>query len=454
MSYPEPIEAIKTEIAKCMQCGNCQAVCPIYKEDMAEWSVARGKIKLAQDLLEGRLEYTYRMEEIFSLCLTCQACAENCPCGVRPDKIILATRAALAEENGLPTAKKWAFSLLEHPGPFKWGMRLGSSLQGFGLKKVDDTDLVKPRLPIGLDMRRVIRPLARKSLLSQVSEVTPVENPKARVLFFTGCMLNYIYTDAGKAVIDILTANDVEVITPKDQHCCGIPVIMNGDIETARKIARYNIDVLSRYDCDAIITHCGTGIDAWVHHYPELLENDLEYADRARECAEKAYDVSQYLVDVAGFRKPATMVSDKVTYHDPCHMVRGVGVSSQPREIIRSIPGVAFEEMNTPDRCCGSAGSFSLTHYKLSSRIRDKKIDDILSVAPDLVLTSCGACRMQIEEGLYYSGYDAPVRHVAEFLAAAYEKEKSEDKNHHQRLRRTEPDITVGLEETAMRNSA
>ena len=196
MSYYDLLETIDAEIAKCMKCGNCQAVCPIYKEDMAEWSVARGKIKLAKDLLEGRLDYTPRIEEIFSLCLTCQACAENCPCGVRPDKIILATRAAIAREKGLPTIKKYIFNVLKHPGQFKAGMHLGAKFQGFGLKKVNDTQLVKPRLPIGLDMRRVMRPLASKSLLSQVSEITPVENPKARVVFFTGCMLNYIYTDA------------------------------------------------------------------------------------------------------------------------------------------------------------------------------------------------------------------------------------------------------------------
>ena len=140
--------------------------------------------------------------------------------------------------------------------------------------------------------------------------------------------------------------------------------------------------------------------------------------------AGKTFDLSQYLVDVVGFRRPAAAVTGRVTYHDPCHMVRGVGVSAQPREVIRSVPGVAFEEMKKPDRCCGSAGSFSLTHYALSSKIRDKKIADILSVMPDRVLTSCGACRMQIEEGLYHAGCAASVSYVAELLAEAYEKEE------------------------------
>ena len=134
MSDETSVAVLKAEIAKCMQCGNCQAVCPIYKEEMAEWSVARGKINLARGLLEGRLSYTDRMEEIFNLCLTCQACVENCPCGVRPDKIILATRALLAREKGLPALKKYAFAALKRPGQFKLGLRIGSKLQGFGLK--------------------------------------------------------------------------------------------------------------------------------------------------------------------------------------------------------------------------------------------------------------------------------------------------------------------------------
>jgi glycolate oxidase iron-sulfur subunit len=453
MSHDQSIEMLKTEIAKCMMCGNCQAVCPIYKEEMAEWSVARGKIRLARDLLEGKLDYSDRIEDIFSLCLTCQACAENCPCGVRPDKIILAVRALLVGEKGIPAIKKTIFSVLEHPGPFKWGMRLGSKLQGVGLKKVEDTDFVSPRLPIGLDMRRVMRPLAARPLLARVDEIRRVANPKARVIFFSGCMLNYIYPEAGLAVIKVLNANDIEVITPKDQHCCGIPVIMSGDLETARRIARYNIDVFSRYDGAAFITHCGTGIDAWVHHYPELLAQDPAYADRAKALSAKACDLSQYLADRINFRKPAAALDCKVTYHDPCHMVRGVGLRTQPRELIRQIPGVQLAEMKKPDRCCGSAGSFSLTHYGLSSKIRDKKIDDILSVAPDRVITSCGACRMQLEEGLYQAGSTLPVQYVAELLAMAYGQEERLSGDGHSYADRQLPGSAVDIKFQSIRTA-
>jgi len=415
---------IKAEITKCMKCGNCQAVCPIYKELFGESGVARGKIQIAKELLEGRLEYTDKLKEIFELCLTCKACAANCPCGVKPDEIILATRAALVRKKGLPALKRYIFGALSKPKRFRMGMGMAAKFQAFGLKKVDKKELVKARLPIGIDKRRVVRPLANKSLLTQMPENNRVVQPRAKVAFFTGCMLNYIYTDAGHAVVQVLNANDVDVILPKKQHCCGIPVFINGDMETAKEIARYNIDIFSAEKYDAIITHCGTCIGAWAHHYQELLADDPEYGTKAKELAEKSFDVSQYLIDHIGIKEPVGEMNYRVTYHDPCHMVRGVGISDQPRQVVKSIPGIELVEMKKPDRCCGMAGSFSLSHYNLSSRIRDKKIDDALAAKPELVLTSCGACRMQLEDGLYQAGSDIPVKYVAEILAEAYSSER------------------------------
>lgn len=303
------------------------------------------------------------------------------------------------------------------------GIGMASKLQALGLKKIKDKDLARPRFPIGLDMKRIVRPLAGRPLLSQIPEVSKVPKSRARVAFFTGCMLNYIYTQAGRAVIEVLNANGVDVVTPREQHCCGIPVLVNGDVKTAKEIAKYNLDVFARGNYDAIITHCGSCIGAWVHHYHELLADEPRYGALAKELSAKAFDVSQYLVDKLGMREPLAKLNYTVTYHDPCHMVRGVGISQQPRKVIRNISGVTLKEMKKPDRCCGSAGSFSLSYYELSGKIRDKKVTDILSVNPDIVLTSCGACRMQLEEGLYRAGSDIPVRHVVEVLAEAYAKE-------------------------------
>ncbi len=425
MAIYDDLKNIENEIIKCMNCGNCQAVCPIYKETLGETGVARGKIQLAKGLLEGKLEYTDKMAEILSLCLTCRACSSNCPCGVQPEKIILATRAAMAKKKGIHPLKRRIFDVLKRPKLFKFGMAAGSKFQGMGMKKVKGKNLASPRLPIGLDMRRVIPRLADKSLIKDLPRVNKVDNPRYKVAFFIGCVNNYIYTDVGKSVVNLLLANDCEVVIPEHQHCCGIPTLMHGDVDTAKEIAKYNLNELSKEEVDYIVTACGTCGSALSHHYLEILENEHGYINVAKKIAPKVYDISEFLVEVIDYKKPQGEVNERVTYHDPCHLVRGDKVvAQQPREILKSIPGLEFVEMSKPDRCCGSAGSFSLTHYEMSSSIRNKKTDDILSVKPTMLVTSCGACKMQLEDGLHQAGEDIPVRHVAQLLEMSYNNEK------------------------------
>jgi glycolate oxidase iron-sulfur subunit len=323
MAIFDDIKNIEDEIIKCMNCGNCQAVCPIYKETLGETGVARGKIQLAKALLKGKLEYTDKMADILALCLTCRACSANCPCGVQPDKIILATRAALVKKKGLHPLKRSLFGVLKKPKLFRFGMNTGSVFQGLGMKRIKGKNLASPRLPIGLDMRRVIPPLAPKSLIKELPRVNKVDKPKYRVAFFTGCVNNYIYTDLGKSVVNVLLANDIEVVIPKNQHCCGIPIIVHGDMDTAKLIAKYNLDVLSKEDVDYIVTACGTCGGALNHHYLDLLENEESHIDLAKKIAEKVYDISEFLTEIVKFKKPKNEVKEHVTYHDPCHLVRG-----------------------------------------------------------------------------------------------------------------------------------
>ena len=425
MAIYDELKNIENEIIKCMNCGNCQAVCPIYKETLEETGVARGKIQLAKALIEGKLEYTDKMAELLSLCLTCRACGVNCPCGVQPEKIILATRAAMVRKKGVPAQKRRIFSVLKNPKLFKLGMAVGSKFQGLGMKKLKDKNLASPRFPIGLDMRRVIPRLADISLIKELPRVNKVNNPKYRVAYFIGCVNNYIYTDVAKSVVNVLLANDVEVVIPEHQHCCGIPTLMHGDLDTAREIAKYNLNELKKEDIDYIVTACGTCGSVLSHHYPDILGNESEYINIAKEIGAKVYDISEFLVDIVGYKIPQREIKERVTYHDPCHLVRGDRVvAKQPREILKSIPGLEFVEMSKPDRCCGSAGSFSLTHYEMSGSIRNKKTNDIISVSPSILATGCGACKMQLEDGIHQMGKDIPVLHVVQLLEKSYGNEE------------------------------
>jgi len=429
VSVYDSLDSITEELHKCMKCGNCQAVCPIYKETRQEVGAARGKISLLEFFQSGEIEMTKGMSERLSLCTTCNACSNICPCGVRFDKIILAARAEAVRKKGQHPVKTIAFTALKMQRIFDFGMKTGSIFQAVALKNIPNrhSKLARMRVDIGIGKEKVFPMLPKKTLRSEFPEVITVKNPKMRVAFFTGCMINYFYTDIGRAVIEVLTENDIEVVIPKFQGCCGIPASVNGDANAARVMAKRNLRAFERMGAEVLVVACSSGGTAWKHVYGELLETDPEYKTLADKWAGKSYDISEFLIHQVPFKKEGLgRVARKVTYHDPCHLNRGQGISTEPREILKSIPGVELIEMKAASRCCGMAGSFSLVHPDLSVQISVHKTDNIAQTHTDTVATGCPACRMQLQSGLENANVDEQVMHTIQILAESYRAGKKE----------------------------
>ena len=328
MSVYDSLDSITEELRKCMKCGNCQAVCPIYKESRQEVGAARGKISLIEFILSGEIDMTKGLSERLSLCTTCNACSNNCPCGVRFDKIILAGRAEAVRKQGMHPVKKIAFTALKMQRMFDFGLKAGSIFQSVALKHIPNrhSKLARMRVDIGIGKDKVFPMLPKKTLRSEFPEVIKVKNPKMRVAFFTGCMINYFYTDIGRAVIEVLTENDIEVVIPKFQACCGIPASVNGDANSARTLAKRNLRAFERMGADALVVACSSGGTAWKHVFGELLENDPELKPLADKWAAKSYDISEFLIHQVPFKKEGLgRVSRKVTYHEPCHFKSWTG---------------------------------------------------------------------------------------------------------------------------------
>jgi glycolate oxidase iron-sulfur subunit len=413
-----------------MKCGNCQAVCPIYKETRKEVGVARGKISLAEALLSGEMEMTEGMAERFSLCTTCNACSVNCSCGVRFDKIILAARAEAVRKKGLHPIKKIAFNTLKMYRLFDLGMKTGSVFQGLAMKRIHGSDKgARLRIDIGIGKEKVFPNLAKRPLKDELPEVIKVDQPKMRVAFYIGCMTNYFYTDMGRAVVDVLKENNCEVVVPKDQGCCGIPASVNGDVESAKVMARRNLHAFEKLGADALVSNCSSCGESWKHVFSQLLDDEPEMKALADKWAAKTYDIAEFLVHKVPFKKEGLgPVKRKVTYHDPCHLNRGQGVNKEPREILNSIPGLEFIEMKDPGRCCGMAGSFCLVHPDLSAQISDKKVADIAQTHTDTVVTGCPACRLQLASGVENAGLNEDVVHTIQLLADSYKVGKKSSK--------------------------
>jgi glycolate oxidase iron-sulfur subunit len=423
----ELLTDIQDALANCMKCGNCMAVCPIYKELGKEGAVARGKLALMEGVLSGKIGISAEFEELIGLCLCCKACAAKCPCGVKPDELVIRARQAIMQARGLHPIKKGVFKLLSNRPLFDFSLRMAGVFAPLSFKKLPGKMAAVARFPMpGLDVKKVMAPFAATPLRSKYSEVIEVKNAKMRVGFFTGCTINYMYTDIGDSLINVLKYNNIEVVIPKNQHCCGTPVSVYGDKERAKVFARHLIEVFEDYKLDYVVAACGTCTEALKEEYPHWFADDPQMKARAEKLAKKTYEISEFLVDVVKFKKDKLgAVHETVTMHDSCHMARGLHVTKQPREVLKAIPGLKFVEMKDADRCCGSAGSFSIAHYELSREINDKKVSNIKATGAGACAVSCPACRMHIMDGLVQNKVDTDVPHVVQLLDRAYKAGKA-----------------------------
>lgn len=427
----DDLKAVQKELDKCMHCGACMAVCPVYSTDKIEAGVARGKIGVAEAVMEGKLALDDpEVVDMLFNCLVCKSCMQSCPTKVNFDRIMLSLRAAIVRKNGLPWLKKAIFSTLKHPELFDVGMKAGALLSGVAFRDAGQ-QAIAPRSPfafvgkyVGFDENRFLPALAKKPLRDRVPELIKVEKPQTKVAFFTGCSLNYFYPETGEDLISVLQANNVEVSVPKDQCCCGIPVFVHGDVETIRTLARKNLDAMDRTGAEYLITGCGSCGGAWKHEYKEIFSGDPIYGPKAVYWSERIYDISTFLVDVIKYRPPQGEVDSVVTYHDSCHLKKTMGVAREPREILKNIPGITLKEMSKPDACCGSGGSYVLTHFGTATEIAKRKVEDANRTKADTVTTGCPACMMQLMDNVHRFGNGQEIKHYVSLLAESYRKEK------------------------------
>ncbi len=417
---PEVEQRWRAGLARCIRCGTCRSVCPVFEATGEESAAARGKVRLVEAVVRGELDLTTGMQERLSRCLLCKACVAGCPSGVPTDALIVSARTALARRNPLPLAKRVAFTGLRYRRAFEVGLRLGALFQRAVFRRAPDGPGRLPRIPLpsaGLHARRLLPELARRPLRARLRRPPPLAGARARVAFFPGCMLTWVYPEAGEAVVRLLRANGVDAVVPEAVACCGVPAYSNGDAATGEVLAALNVEALGAEPFDAIVTACGSCGAALARDYGDAIA-DPAVQERWRALASGVLDVTSFLAKL-GPTAPLGKVPLRVTYHDPCHLSRGMGVVREPRELLRQVPGLELLEMADAARCCGAGGTFSLSHYELSRRIGDRKLDAAGATGAEVIVTGCSACRMHLADGIRQRGSPQRVAHTAEILARA-----------------------------------
>lgn len=411
------------DLELCMKCGFCTFWCPVYQEELVESSVARGKEMMVRALVDGKLAYSKEFIERLNKCTLCMGCTVNCPARVQIPPVIVAARADKVESKGMPLLHRILYRwLLPQRRLFGNVVRFASWLQKIVMPRSEGTIRHLPFFLSALGKGRNIPQIAPKFLRQLVPVVnkppTGVEN-RMKVGYFTGCMTDFVFPDLGKRLITFLNKNGVEVVVPREQGCCGAPVFLGaGDFETGRKLADRN--AMALIDFDYVITDCATCGSA-IKDYVKFLANTPQREESYRKFADKIVDITEFLVDVlklppSAYQASPDIKGKKVTWHDPCHLSRHMGIKEQPRQILRSIPDIQYIEMPDADRCCGMAGAFNLYFYDLSQKIADKKMKNIGSVEADVVVTGCPGCEVQLIDGTIRNRMATKVMHIIELL--------------------------------------
>lgn len=418
-----PTEIMTQEVLKCSRCGVCASACPVFKELQRETYSSRGKTEVAKALLEGTLPYSAYTEDIFSKCLLCLTCKANCPAGVDQSKLILGVRAELAQRKGLPLSKRVAFKyLLKNRSLFGKALKAFSFLQMFTAPKSNGKLRHLPFFLSAFGKGRLIPDISDTPLRRQFPEViSPPQGPATlRVGLFTGCFIDFVAPAIGRSLIRVLGRHGVEVVFPKKQTCCGIPVFMSGDVKNGLDLMKMNLEAFSPYELHGIVTACATCGTALKESYKVLAEGEnQEWKDRVKAFGAKVQDISEFLTDKIQLKKAEEKTSWKVTYHDPCHLVRGQNISAQPRAILKSLPGITFVEMRDAQRCCGGGGSFSFYNYDLSKQISQRKMENVETSGASVVVTGCPGCMLQLKDQLGQKGSPVEVKHLIQLVDEA-----------------------------------
>ncbi len=422
----QKLMALDDRIIACMKCGLCQAVCPTFGASMMEADVARGKLALIDNLSHRLIEDPQAVADKLGRCLLCGSCQANCPSGVQIMDIFLEAREIVYAYIGLHPLKKIIFrTLLAKPTLFNLSMRVGAPCQSLLFKKAfNPQNTSRAKSLDKLIGARYIRPLAPKPLHALRGHInSPAGKSGLRVAFFPGCLGDKMYTDMSEACLKVLAHHGVGVYMPTKLACCGIPAIASGDIDGMLKQTKANIAILEKETFDYILSPCGSCISTIHELWPRYAERmEPKHKLLANKYAAMAMDITAFLVNVlkiegAVQNEQKSDQAIKVTFHDPCHLKKSLGVSKEPRDIIKLNRKYSLVEMNDADRCCGCGGSFNLFHYDFSRKIGERKRQNIVESDAKIVSTGCPACMMQLEDMLSQNGDSVTVRHCIELYA-------------------------------------
>lgn len=410
-------------VNQCVHCGLCLAYCPTFSELGTEMDSPRGRIFMIKSLAEGRMTLTDSVVNHLSLCLDCRACETVCPAGVPYGGLIEAAKAEIERARPGDAGRRifrWLnFGvLLGRPGMLRAAAAMLRAYQVSGLQRLVRATGLARMLPGTLPAWERLLPTIPADR-RPLPPVTPAQGARrGRVALLEGCIQSVVFGAHNRATARVLAKNGWDVVVPRGQGCCGALNAHGGDHARAVELAKRTIDAFEATPADAVVVNT-SGCGAHMKAFGTLLAGDPRYRQRAQRFARSVQDVSEFLAREP-LRGPLSPVALTATYHDPCHVVHGQKIRTQPRQLLAQVPGLTLVDLPESDWCCGSAGIYNLTQPEMAERLLERKIGHVVETGAEAVITANPGCILQIQQGLRARGRNVAVLHIVEVLDQAY----------------------------------
>lgn len=403
------------EALYCIKCGACLNVCPVFNSLAGQTYgyIYQGGIGAVLTAFFHGLD---KARDPASLCLGCMTCKEACPVRIDIPQLVLRLKATIAQKGGLPWAERFVYNtFLKHPQRLDAAMKAAYYIE----KRFADPDATVRHLPPPLNELTDAISLPTLSATPLRQRLANIAHPKTtgqpKVALYAGCIGNYVYPETCEQAVDTLQKLGAQVYFPPGQGCCGAPAYFSGDTSTTLYLAKTNLAALEEENPDYIVTLCPGCAVMLKQNYPIIAKPNPKLNQRAKAIADKVRDFFQLVLQLVPVTtEPHT--KRKVTYHDPCHLKRGLGIASEPRQLLQHC-GFEIVEMADADVCCGFGGRVVLDYPQLSASVLKRKLDSIEASGAEIVVTSCLPCVLQLRGGLDKRHSQIKVLHIAELLA-------------------------------------
>lgn len=379
---------------KCVKCGLCKSVCPTYSYREEEGAFARGRLALAQMVVEGELPLTKEVARQWDECAMCRRCEWICPNDVQYKEVLVHARDLQRQSLGQGMVKWAGLKSLE-----VLQSKAGRSLVKLVGKVAEllPAQEIKTPFPTGA-VKFMPKPNAKAFGLR--GKVFKADREKGRLLFFTGCMIDAFYGKTGESVIKLMNKAGYTVVVPQDIKCCGAPHYYSGNLPAFEKLKEHNLKEMAKYDYDAIVVACPTCGGALKEDY---------------RIDKEVYDFTQVI-----FKNPLKFKGEgeRITFHVPCHSYTAMKINEKVfYDVLSSVENTELKKAQKDKSCCGFAGLFSITNPKMSDEIQKEKVQDLKETQAQLVLTTCPGCVLNLKDGVKKHKTGQDVMHLADYLA-------------------------------------